>query len=112
MAIQGPDAHFDHGYAYPVQVVGDSSITWDDDSVVVFRWGVPGPDSEGELADALGELELSVTGARTAIGTVPASETEITPGSVYGYNVSVGEGESRYLVVHGRLTVGTAVPGS
>lgn len=111
MATKGPDAHFDHGFAFPVRVEGDSSIVWDETSVVVFRWGTPGP-VEGVLAVPLGEVVLGVTGARTAIGTVPASETAIDPALVYGYNVSVGEGEARYLVVHGRLTVGLAVPGS
>jgi len=111
MAIKGPDIHFDYGWACPVRVEGDSTITFTGQTVV-FRWGVVTPDSDGELAEELGSLTLSVTGARTAVGTVPRADTRVDPSLAdLGYNTSVGEGESAYLVNHGRLIVKRSVGG-
>lgn len=108
MAIKGPDIHLDYGYAYPLRVVGDSTCDWTTggDHELVFRVGVPGP-VEGVVATPLIETSLTVTGIRAAAGTVPSGDTELDPGTVYGYHVEdVTEG---CLVVHGRCVVERAV---
>jgi hypothetical protein len=109
MAIKGPDIHFDHGWAAPIQVDGDSTVIFTDETVT-FRWGLPSP-SGGALVAELGSIVLLVVGARRATGTVPRADTRIDPTVVYGYNVSVGEGEDAYLVCHGRLVVSPSVGG-
>ena len=110
MAAKGPDIHVDYGYAFPVRVESDTSLDFTG-QVVVFRVGLPGPVA-GEIAAPLIEYALTVTAARSAIGTVPTTDTDLDPAVVYGYHVSVGTGTGRYLVVHGRLTVERAVGAS
>jgi len=111
MANKGPDIHFDYGWACPIRVEGDSSIDFTDETVV-FRWGVVTPDSDGELDEELGSITLAVSSARTAVGTVPRSDTRVDPDLAdLGYNTSVGTGESAYLVNHGRLVVKRSVGG-
>lgn len=111
MAIKGPDVHFDYGWACPIRIEADSSIDFTGQTVV-FRWGVVTPDSDGELESELGSITLAVSSARTAVGTVPRSDTRIDPSlDGLGYNTSVGTGESAYLVNHGRLLVKRSVGG-
>ncbi len=109
MAIKGPDIHGDYGFALPVRVEADASLSFTDE-VVAFRIGIPGPVG-GELAEALVDLTLTVASARLASGIVPASDMQLDPSLVYGYHVSVGVGEGCYLVNHGRLTIERSVSG-
>lgn len=111
MAIKGPDVHFDYGWACPIRIEADSSIDFTGQTVV-FRWGVTTPDGDGVIEAELGSLELTVSGARTAVGTVTRADTRVDPELAdLGYNTSVGTGESAYLVNHGRLIVKRSVGG-
>lgn len=110
MSASGPAIHLDYGHAYPYRVEADTSLDLTGETVV-FRVGIPGPRA-GEIVAPVLEHTATVSSSRLAIGTVPASATQIDPIPVvpYGYHISIGVGESRRLLVHGACTIGLAVP--
>ena len=105
MAIKGPDIHIDHGwpYSYQLDALPNTVLTG---RTVTLRVGTPCPTGSGAVLEPLFEHVATVTGARTAIGTVPEADTAHAPGE-YAYNADDGVSG---LIVEGRAFIHPAVP--
>ncbi len=109
--IRGPDLEMLYGYPYPVRLRGDASIDWttDGDHTLTFIIGEPGPVDDVVAAPLVSQA-LSVTGQRTAGGTLAWPDPPLAVGSDYGY-VVVDETAGGIPVCWGRVTVRKA-PGA